>query len=161
MSFWDGKGPSPEVVGAYPKKDMNMTELAEYIHQGRMNGSQRNKVKSLFNMLYTPKELSEEIGISLDQIYRAYIPIGCPHSKDRRGRILINGIEFKVWYEETYKKRTLDKNQAYCVSCKYVIEMINPEQKRIGNIIYYLATCPNCGKSTARFIDCKRKKDDQ
>jgi predicted RNA-binding Zn-ribbon protein involved in translation (DUF1610 family) len=129
--------------------------------RGRLNGSQRNKLKGLFNMLYTPRELSEEIGINLEKIYCVYIPSGCPISKDHRGRISINGIEFRNWYELTYKKRKLEKDQAYCVSCKRIISIINPEIHREGNIIYYMSICPNCGNKATRFIDCKRKKNDQ
>jgi predicted RNA-binding Zn-ribbon protein involved in translation (DUF1610 family) len=133
----------------------------EFIHKGRLNGSQRNKVKGLLNMLYTPRELSEELGINLEQVYRVYVPAGCPKIKDSQGRISINGKEFKAWFDENYQKKKLSKNQAYCVSCKKVVEIINPERKREGNIIYDIFNCPNCGKKVTRFIDCKRKKNDQ
>lgn len=138
-----------------------MDDQISFIKQGRLNGSQRNKVKGLLNMLYTPKELSEEIGISLDQVYRVYVPAGCPNIKDHRGRILINGKEFKAWFKETYKKRSLEKNQAYCVSCKKAVEITNPERIKDGNNIYSMSICPLCGKKVTRFIDCKRKKNDQ
>jgi len=143
-------------------KDGFMSELGQKILiKGRLNGSQRNKVKGLYNMLYTPRELSEEIGINLEQIYRVYIPSGCPISKDHRGRILINGKEFRNWYALAYKKRPLEKDQAYCVSCKRVVSIKNPEIHREGNLIYYISICPNCGNKATRFIDCKRKKNDQ
>ena len=138
-----------------------MNDQAEFILQGRLNGSQRNLLKGLLNMLYTPRELSEELGIALDQVYRVYIPAGCPYSKDNRGRISINGKEFKTWYEENYKKRTLEKGQAYCVSCKKVVEVSNPERNRKGNLIYDSYICPICGKKVVRIVDCKRKKNDQ
>jgi len=138
-----------------------MENQEEYLHQGRLDGSQRNKVKGLLNMLYTPKELSEEIGVSQEQIYRVYIPAGCPLSKDRRGRISINGKEFKSWYEENYQKRTLEKGQAYCVSCKKIVEVSNPERMSKGNLAYDSYVCPNCGKRVIRFVDTKRKKNDQ
>lgn len=129
--------------------------------KGRLNGSQRNKVKGLLNMLYTPRELADEIGVSLQQIYRVYIASGCPHQKDRQGHILIPGKAFAAWIEETYQKRKLAKNQAYCVSCKRIVEMIDPEKTRKGNLIFYKSVCPSCGNQVNRFIDCKRKKDDQ
>lgn len=143
-------------------KDGFMSEIGQIILiKGRLNGSQRNKVKGLLNMLYTPRELSEEIGINQEQIYRVYIPSGCPHSKDHQNHILINGKEFQKWYETTYKKRHLEKDQAYCVSCKRVIDIKNPEIHREGKNIYYISICPNCGNKATRFIDCKRKKNDQ
>lgn len=138
-----------------------MEEQIQIIQKGKLNGSQRNKVKGLLNMLYTPRELSEEIGVSLQQVYRVYISSGCPHTKDRRGRVLINGQEFKDWIEDTYKKRSLEKNQAYCVSCKKIVEIIDPEKNRQGNLVFYISVCPLCGKKVARIIDCKRKNNDQ
>ena len=80
----------------------------EILLKGRLNGSQRNKVKRLLNMLYTPRELSEEIGVSKQQIYRVYIPLGCPHSKDHIGHILINGRDFRAWVIDLYKKKKLN-----------------------------------------------------
>jgi len=138
-----------------------MVDQLSFIQKGRLNGSQRNKVKGLLNMLYTPKELSEEIGINLDKVYSVYIPAGCPNSKDHRGRISINGKEFKAWFEENYKKRKLDKNQAFCVSCKKAVEIIEPVRVKDGNNIYLISYCPSCGNKVTRFIDCKRKKNDQ
>lgn len=143
------------------KRNDDMTDKAEYIHQGRLNGSQRNKVKGLFDMLYTPKEFAEEIGINQDQVYRVYVPAGCPIFRDRQNHILINGKIFKDWYEENYKKRVLEKGQVYCVSCKKVVKLVNPEKCQKGSLMYYSANCPVCGKRVVRFIDAKRKKNDQ
>lgn len=159
IAAWEGL---PREMGRAPgSKGDNMTENISFIQKGRLNGSQRNKVKGLLNMLYTPKELAEEIGINPDQVYRVYLPAGCPHSKDHRGRISINGSEFKAWFEENFKKRKLENNQAYCVSCKKAVEIIDPERIKDGNNIYLLSVCPSCGKRITRFIDCKRKKNDQ
>lgn len=145
----------------HQKKGMRMEDNAEFLLKGRLNGSQRNRVKGLLNMLYTPKELSEEIGIYQDQFYRVYVPLGCPFSRDSQGHYLINGKNFKRWYEENYQKRTLEKGQAYCVSCKKIIVVSNPERKQNGNLVYDCYICPNCGKKVVRFVDAKRKKNDQ
>lgn len=159
FAAWEGL---PREMGRAPgSKGDNMTENISFTQKGRLNGSQRNKVKGLLNMLYTPKELAEEIGINFDQVYRVYIPAGCPHSKDNRGRISINGKEFKAWFEENYKKRKLERDQAYCVSCKKAVEIIDPGRIKDGNNIYLISNCPLCGNRVTRFIDCKRKKNDQ
>ena len=47
--------------------------MAEIILKGRLDIIQRNRLKSLFDMMYSPKELAEEIGIHLDQIYMVYV----------------------------------------------------------------------------------------
>lgn len=138
-----------------------MNDQTLYLSKGKLNGSQRNKVKNLLDMPYSPMELSEEIGINVDQIYRVYLPAGCPHSKDIQRHIVINGEEFKAWITENYKKRTLEKNQAYCVSCKKAVELVNPQRIIDGRNSYLMSTCPNCGNHVTRFIDCKRKKDSQ
>ncbi len=132
--------------------------MEKVILQGRLDGSKRNKLKGLLNMLYTPFELSEEIGISKNQVYRVYLPNGCPHTKDSNNRILIHGVSFKSWYEITYKKIHLEKNQAWCVSCKKVVVVLNPERKQKGRTIYNLYDCPDCGKRIAKIVDAKRKK---
>ena len=133
----------------------------EIILKGRLNGSQRNKAKRLLDMMYTPRELSEEIGVSLQQIHRVYIPLGCPHTKDRRGRILINGEAFKDWVIDIYKKKKLNANQAFCVSCKKIVQITDPKITSKGNLIYQLSKCPLCGKNVTRFISCKRKRNDK
>ncbi len=128
--------------------------------KGRLNGSQRNRVKGLLNMLYTPRELSEEIGISKNQIYRVYLPLNCPHEKDDLGRISIHGLSFRVWYEDLYKKVGLEKNQAWCVSCKKIVDVSDSKRFTKGRLVYDLFTCPICGKCVAKIIDAKRKKND-
>ncbi|MDP8267129.1 MAG: hypothetical protein P9L97_00245 [Candidatus Tenebribacter davisii] len=133
----------------------------EIILKGRLNGSQRNKVKRLLNMLYTPLELSEEIGVSKQQIYRVYIPLGCPYTKDRIGHILINGKDFKAWVIDIYKNKKLNANQAYCVSCKKIVKIIDPKINNKGNLIYQQSECPLCGNNVTRIISCKRKGNDK
>lgn len=137
-----------------------MIDQAEYIFKGRLNGSQRNKVKGLLNMMYSPRELAEEIGIEKNQVYRVYLPLNCPHEKDSFGRILIHGLTFRSWYEDTYKKVTVEKNQAWCVSCKKIVAFSDVKRFTKGRLIYDLSTCPICGKSVAKIIDAKRKRND-
>ncbi len=135
-----------------------MVNQAEYILEGRLNGTQRNRVKGLLNMMYTPSELSEEIGFSKNQVYRVYLPAGCPCKKDQHNRILIHGSSFRDWYDTTYKKIHLEKDQAWCVSCKKVVSVSNPDRKQKGRTVYDLYTCPVCGKRLAKIVDAKRKK---
>jgi hypothetical protein len=129
-----------------------MKENAEIIIKGRLNGNQRNKLPNLLNMLYMPSELAEEIGFTKRQVYRVYIPAGLPHKRDSRGHIWINGAEFRTWYLETYKKRNLGQNEAFCLTCKKAVKMVNPEKKQEGRLFYYLCDCPNCGRKLAKII---------
>jgi len=139
-----------------------MTEKQEKILlKGRLNGKQRNKAKSLLDMMYTPRELAQEIGVSKQQIYRVYIPLGCPHERDRIDRILINGTAFRDWVIDLYKRKQLKSNESYCVSCKQVVEIVDPEIVSKGGAIYKLAKCPVCGSRVARIVSATRKKHDK
>jgi hypothetical protein len=137
-----------------------MNDQAEYIFRGRLNGTQRNKVKGLLNMMYSPRELAEEVGIEKNQVYRVYIPLNCPHERDEQGRITIHGLSFRLWYEDIYKKVKVEKNQAWCVSCKKIVDVSDSKRFTKGRLIYDLSTCPICGKSVAKIIDAKRKRND-
>jgi hypothetical protein len=149
-------------VGATPEnmKEKIMEFQAEYIFKGRLNGSQRNKVKGLLNMMYSPKELADEIGINKNQIYRVYLPLNCPHEKDSLGRISFHGLSFRIWYENLYRKVRLEKNQAWCVSCKKIVDVSDSKRYTKGRLIYDLSACPICGKCVAKIIDAKRKRND-
>jgi len=126
--------------------------------QGRLDGRQRNRLKGLLDMLYTPKEIAEEVGINKNQIYRVYIPGGCPYSRDTLGHIFIHGVSFKMWYEGTFKKVRMEKNQAWCVSCKKVVTVSESKRYQKGRLNYDLYICPDCGKNIAKIVDAKRKK---
>lgn len=127
---------------------------------GRLDGKQRNHLKRLFDMLYTPKELAEEIGLNIDQIYRVYIPNGCPHERNGRNHILINGSLFCDWYIRTYKKQKLNKDQAFCLNCRKGVKITNPINKNKNGLLYIECTCPECGRKLSKIIDFTRGKVD-
>ncbi len=118
----------------------------EAILKGRLDGKQRNRLKSLFDMMYTPKELAEEIGINKDKIYMVYIPLGCPHERDKSRHIFINGKIFAKWYIEKYAKLRLKKNETFCLTCKGAVELVNPREHTKNGLTYALSTCPICGR---------------
>ena len=123
------------------KKDLSDEKI---IIKGRLNGNQRNRLVRLFDMLYSPGELSKEVGFNVRQIYRVYIPSGCPFIKDSVGRYWINGKEFRSWINEIFKKRELKPNEAFCMTCKKPIKMVSPERHQQGRLFYYLCVCQNC-----------------
>jgi hypothetical protein len=137
-----------------------MNDQTEIILSGRLDGKQRNRVKGLLDMLYSPKELAEEVGFTIDQVYRVYVPGGCPNVRDEWGHILINGKTFKLWFEENYKKHHLEEGQAFCLTCRKAVMMINPVRKQKDQLFYDICDCPNCGRKLTRIIDQKRRKHD-
>src|SRR5687768_16265308 len=100
--------------------------MTEIILKGRLDGKQRNRLKSLFDMLYSVRELAEEIGMSKDQIY-GYMPLGCPHFRDERNHISINGKAFAEWYSKVYVKIRLKPNETFCLTCKKPVEIYKSE----------------------------------
>ena len=70
--------------------------------KGRLNGRQRLRLGKLLDMLYKPSELAEEIGFAVDQVYRVYVPLGCPRERDSRKRLWImvkrlrNGMKLPI-----------------------------------------------------------------
>jgi hypothetical protein len=112
-------------------------------------------------MLYSPSELSRAIGFEVRQIYRVYLPLGCPYKKDSFGRYWINGQEFRFWINDIYKKRELKPNEAFCLTCKKPKKMVSPERHQQGRLFYYLCVCPNCGRKISRIITRGKPINDQ
>jgi hypothetical protein len=129
----------------------------EIILKGRLDGSQRNRLARLLDMLYAPSELADEIGFTQRQVYRAYIPLGCPHQRDKRGYLWINGKQFREWFLEKYKKIPLGLNQAFCLTCKKAVPMKNKVRKQEGRLYYYSCSCPVCGRHLVRIITRGKK----
>lgn len=141
--------------------EFSFMEERTVILRGRLDGRQRNRLKGLYDMLYSSRELAEEIGINMDQIYLVYIPLDCPHERDKGNRILINGKVFAEWYCEVYKKINLKENETFCKTCKKPVKLLKPRKKSKGQITYVLSTCPNCGRKLTRIIENTRGNNDK
>lgn len=125
------------------------------ILQGRLNGKQKYKMKLLLDMIYSPKELAYQIGVSTDLIYRVYIPLGCPHQRNHQNYILINGKHFSEWYQHTYTKIQLAKDETFCKTCKKGVKIFNSKQMQKKDLVYLLSVCPNCGRKLTKIITSK------
>ncbi len=141
-------------------KGKNMNDASIIILKGRLNGDQKNRLSKLFDMSYMPSELAEEVGFNKRQIYRVYIPAGCPCEKDSKNRLWINGKQFREWVISTYQKRKLKLNEAFCLTCKHEFVMNKPERNHSGNLFYYVCICPSCGRRVARIITRGKEIDD-
>ena len=126
--------------------------------RGKLNGAQKNRMRKLFDMMYRPSELAEEIGFDVRQVYRVYIPNGLPHERDNRRQIWINGLAFKSWIEDTYKKVRLKPDQGYCRKCNKAVKLVNTELKttKSGDTDYLLGECLYCGRRIPRFVANRR-----
>ncbi|GAP20438.1 hypothetical protein [Leptolinea tardivitalis] len=130
--------------------------MTETILSGRLDGKGRNQLKGLLNMMYSPSELAEELGIDKNQVYRVYIKLNCPHVRDDFRHIWINGQEFKAWYLETYKKTELAEDETFCKTCRVPVKLYKPELKTKGRVTYLLSHCPTCGRLLTKIISSSR-----
>ncbi|HCC78493.1 MAG: hypothetical protein A2X25_09250 [Chloroflexi bacterium GWB2_49_20] len=133
-----------------------MTDQTEIILKGRLKGYQRMRLIKLLDMEYTPGELAIEVGFNRRQVYRVYMHQGCPHRRDNKRRLWINGKEFQEWYEFFYPRIELGKNEAFCLTCKKPVIMNNPHLIKKGGFIYWICKCPNCGRKLPRIIENKK-----
>jgi hypothetical protein len=130
----------------------------EILLKGRLDGSQRVRMGKLLDMLYMPSELAEEVGFTRRQVYRVYIPAGCPHERDSRLHIWINGKKFREWYETTYPRLSLSADEAFCLTCKKPVRLNNPTKQKRGRLVYSVSDCPKCGRKLARIITKEKRQ---
>jgi len=124
--------------------------------KGRLKGDQIRRLSRLIDMLYTPSEIAAEVGFTRRQVYRAYLPLGCPHERDETGHVWINGVAFREWYQSKYKKINLAPDEGYCLACKKVISLQKPKIKQVDHYKYFAATCPICGRKVSKAITNKK-----
>ncbi|MBD3251327.1 hypothetical protein GF380_02615 [Candidatus Uhrbacteria bacterium] len=126
--------------------------------RGRLDGSQKNRMRKLFDMMYRPSELAKEIGFNKRLVYEVYVPNGCPHERDDRRHIWINGKKFRAWIESTYKKLKLKSDQGYCRTCDKAVKLVDAELKttKNGDTDYLLGDCPYCGRTIPRIVANRR-----
>ncbi len=119
----------------------------------QMTREQLIKVGHLLNMRYRPAEIAEEIGCHPDTIFRSYIPAGCPHERDSRGRVWVIGTAFRDWAKETFTRKAsgLPADHAYCLKCRKAVKIVSPEERpTIRQFVVITGTCPECGSKVNR-----------
>ena len=106
------------------------------------------KAPGLLPMLYTPREICEELDIA-ESTLRDWLQIDVPHQRDNRNRIWINGEEFARWVNNQRKPKVtnrLNEDEAYCLRCNQVSKLLTPQIQPIkGNLVLIKGTCANCG----------------
>ncbi len=114
----------------------------------RLTRYQKLRVRGLLEMPYTPQLLADAIGCHRDTIYRSFVPAGCPHARDERGRITIIGTELSAWYFDNLPtKVTLKPNEGWCFRCNRPTTMeppltIKPTNRHLELVT---GTCSDCG----------------
>jgi len=130
--------------------------------QVKMNRGLILKLSRLLNMLYKPRELAAELGVSAETVYRRYIPAGAPVVVDGQGVKWINGKHFATWAREVLETdrrgrlaRTMSETHGFCMRCNQVVEMIDarrrPHSLKAGTL-QVSGKCPVCGAKVNRFV---------
>ena len=118
------------------------------IHRTKLPHNVIIKAPGLLPMLYTPREICEELDIA-ESTLRDWLQIDVPHQRDNRNRIWINGEEFARWVNNQRKPKATNKlseDEAYCLRCNQVSKLLSPQIQPIkGNLVLIKGTCANCG----------------
>jgi len=118
------------------------------IHRAKLPHNVIIKAPGLLPMLYTPREICEELDIA-ESTLRDWLQIDVPHQRDNRNRIWINGEEFARWVNNQRKPKVTNKlkeDEAYCLRCNQVSKLLSPQIQPIkGNLVLIKGTCANCG----------------
>lgn len=105
------------------------------------------KAPGLLPMLYTVRELSEDLGMP-ERTLRDWLKSGAPHIWDARRRIWINGQEFSGWVVALRRQRRrvpLSDGEAYCLRCNQAVKMCDPVTISIkAKLVRIQGTCPTC-----------------
>lgn len=138
-------------------KEVCSTESADGSTADRTECSRRLRVPRslilrlgrLLYMEYRPSELAEELGCSIDSIYKMYLPAGCPHRRDDTGHVWIVGTQFSEWVRIALQKTKtpMAEGEAYCLKCNSPVKMQGPFQVTQTNRYLELVRgqCPICG----------------
>lgn len=113
----------------------------------RLNRRQKLRLYQLHDLEYTATELADAIGCHVDTVYRGFVAAGCPHQRDHRNRILINGTELIRWFKRNApQRRILLPDEAWCVRCNAPVTMAPPFTVKPTNCYLELvsAKCPVC-----------------
>ncbi len=118
------------------------------IHRTKLPHNVIIKAPGLLPMLYTPREICEELDIA-ESTLRDWLQIDVPHQRDNRNRIWINGEEFARWVNNQRKPKVtnkLNEDEAYCLRCNQVSKLLSPQIQPIkGNLVLIKGICANCG----------------
>ncbi len=118
----------------------------------------RLRANGLLDMLYTPAELADELGLKQPEVYHKLLPAGLPHSKDDIGHVWLHGPEVAHWVRELkVERKPMAVDEAYCLRCRAVVPLVHPKRIQRGKFTLLQATCPTCGATINRGIKGKSR----
>ena len=112
------------------------------------------KLSRFLDMMYKPSEVAEVIGVTMDTVYRSYLPGGCPFERDKNDDYWIHGLAFRAWVEEVHGKRKLGRledGQAWCLTCRKPVALARPKERfRNRYVVIYQGKCADCKNKVNR-----------
>ena len=115
---------------------------------------QLNRARHLLDMRYRPSELAEELQVCVETVYHSYLAEGCPHERDSKAHIWINGAAFYQWASARggRERVKMTEGQAYCFHCKKPVNMIEVSTAKITSRYLEVVTgkCPECESKISR-----------
>lgn len=134
-----------------------MTDQVKQSRAPRMRREIIIRLGRLLNMRYKPSELADEIGVSVDTVYRTYLKAGCPFERDKNNQIWIIGVDFREWAHEVTIQgkhtpgRALSEGEAWCLRCNQAVLMTGAKIKAVNRYLELLqGTCARCGARVNR-----------
>ena len=133
----------------------------------RLKKAQGYKVRFLLDMMYKPVEIAEQLGVSVDTVYRSYLPAGAPNQMDKAGRVWIYGPAFASWakaylMEKQNRKPVvmMAESEAWCLKCNHPVAILGPKRRDVKKRVQRLTGhCPECGKVVNRFVTGNLNRD--
>src|SRR5438132_5461129 len=103
-------------------------------NQKRIAYEVRTRARGLLDMMYTPLELADELGLPQQYIYRQLIPAGLPYINDATGHLWLHGPEVARWLAHygLRQRAPLQADEAYCLKCHQVVVLVNSTRMRRG-----------------------------
>ncbi|MFZ2098719.1 MAG: helix-turn-helix domain-containing protein [Anaerolineales bacterium] len=115
------------------------------------------KAPGLLPMLYTVRELAEELSMS-ERTLRDWLHHGAPHTRNRLGHIWVDGQAFTSWVSSQRKKdpsARLQPGEGYCMICNRAVKIVQPSRRpSVGRLVYIQGFCPHCNGKVSRGARC-------
>ena len=117
------------------------------------------------DMMYRPSEVASIVGVTVQTVYRSYLPDGCPFEQDKNGDFWVHGLSFKGWVELEHKKRKQGKladGEAWCLICHKAVAQAAPQERyRNQYVVIYQGRCPECKSKINRAYSAKTEKAEE
>jgi uncharacterized protein with PIN domain len=114
----------------------------------RIKHRQIIRLGRILDMMYRPADIADELQVSVETIYRSWLPAGLPHEQDEQQNIWIHGPALVAWVRAISSSRHkggMADGFGWCMKCNQPVKMNSPKiihQSRYTEILQ--SVCPHC-----------------